>query len=399
MFFKAGKSAVNRPLVSVISGEEAFARRSKAALEASGRYRSEVAALPTGEAQGLQPSTPANLHIVELSTGDRTELAALERHMAAHSATPVIVVSKGLAENGARQFLKLGVADWLPCNCSDEELLNACDQALRSKYTNGPAVQARCIAFMSAVGGAGATTLSLAAVLALASKSRDRLRRMCAVDLDVQRGTLAEYANLLPALQLDEIASIPERLDRHLLGIMLTRHASGLAVLSAPASLTGAHGVNPEVIGRLLDLAAADFEELILDLPSCWQPWCEDIVGGLDAFYIVTEMTVTGLRQARRLAEMLQERGSFDTSRSVIVNKSRRFGGNVTRNQARAALGPLLAGFVSNGGDAVRRAQDRGAMLAALGSRARIVRDLAALLTAAQKSTPGQTITARSAHP
>jgi pilus assembly protein CpaE len=252
---------------------------------------------------------------------------------------------------------------------------------------------------MSAIGGAGATTLSLVAGLAFAAKGAQAPPRACAIDFDFQRGTLAEYANVLPALQLDEIASRPERLDRHLLEIMLTRGANGLAILSAPASLTNPHAVKPAVIGRLLDLAAAEFEQLVLDLPSCWNPWCEDIVRGLDRFYIVTEPTVTGLRQARRLAENIQKQCDYDLSGAVIVNKSWRFGSNVSRRQARGALGPLLAGFITDGGNTVRRVQDRGVMLQALEPRTRIARDVRALLAQPDTRPPDHAAIARSALP
>jgi hypothetical protein len=53
-------------------------------------------------------------------------------------------------------------------------------------------------------------------------------------------------------------------------------------------------------------------------------------------------------------------------SGTVIVNRSRRFFANVSRKQAREALGPLLAGFIPDVGNEVTRSQDRGAAIATL---------------------------------
>ena len=62
---------------------------------------------------------------------------------------------------------------------------------------------------------------------------------------------------------------------------------------------------------------------------------------GADAVYIVTEMTVIGLRQARRLAGMLKSGFDMEINASVIVNKRPWMGGGVSRQQASEALGPL----------------------------------------------------------
>ena len=382
MLTRTLRPATAKMLVSVVAGNAALARRLKAVLEATSSFHVEVS---SGSIAAIDPAKThlgqSALHVIEVSPDEPAQLAALERHMASlPTATPVIVISDGLAEYGARSFLKLKIADWLPSSCSDQELIVACEQALRPQKAGGAATQAQCIAFMSAVGGAGATTLGLAATTVLAGTRRDALRSCCEVDLDFQHSTLAEYLDLEPALQLDEINGRPERLDRHLLEVMLTRHSTQLVVLSAPPSLSTQQSVDPEVLGRLLELAASDFSHLVLDLPTHWQPWCDSIVRGLDALFIVTETTVTGVRQARRLAEMLQARCDLDMKGMVIANKARRFGGSLGRRQASDALGPLLAGFVSDATSVVRQAQDKGVMLSAVSSRNRVVRDLATIL-------------------
>ena len=155
------------------------------------------------------------------------------------------------------------------------------------------------------MGGAGATTLSLAAAAVLGGKSRAGLGQCCVVDLNFQTGVLADYLDLAPNLQFAEIAAAPERLDGHLLKVMLSRHSSGLAILAAPQSL-GVETIGPDLVGRLLDLAALQFEHIVIDLPRLWLPGTKNVVCGTDALYIVTELTVVGLRQACRFADLLE---------------------------------------------------------------------------------------------
>lgn len=396
MFTRSTKSNSSRLLVSVVCTDADLARRVSTALDRSGRYHAETVTGPVTDAKaGLAHAGFASLQILEIPAQDRQAIAFLEQHMRGVSlGTRVIVLSTGLAEESARRLIKLGIADWLPVDSSDAELLTACDQALEPAGGTSTG-QAHCTAFMSAIGGAGATTLAIAAAVAQSGGRREAPIRTCVVDLDLQHGTLAEYLDLAPALQLSEVTSRPDRLDRHLLEIMLSRHASGLAILSAPATLSGPGALKGEGFGQLLDLASANFDQLVIDLPSCWKAWCEDIVRGLDQFYIVTVPTVAGLRQARRLAEMVREGCGMDMSGTVIVNRSRRFGANVSRGQARDALGSLLAGYVTDAGGSIGHAQDRGQVISVMTPRARIVREVGGLIAERAKRKNGMTSTER----
>ena len=124
----------------------------------------------------------------------------------------------------------------------------------------------------------------------------------------------------------------------------------------------------------------------MIDVPSQWLPWRENILRGADEFYIVTELTVSGMRQARRLAEMLASMHGLDTTATVIVNKVPWMGGGVSRRHARDALGGLLAGFVSECGPLVHDAQNRGVMLSQVKRNNRVHSELAAILSHSAKT-------------
>src|SRR4029078_13327702 len=124
---------------------------------------------------------------------------------------------------------------------------------------------------------------------------------VCLIDLNLQSGAMADYLDLPANIQLEDIARNPDRLESHLLEVLLSRHASGVSLLAAPNSLTGFETVQSELVTRLLDLAASKFSNLVIDLPRQWLPWSESILRGADWFFITTELSVPGLRQARRL--------------------------------------------------------------------------------------------------
>ena len=92
-------------------------------------------------------------------------------------------------------------------------------------------------------------------------------------------------------------------------------------MFAAPPSFTGFEYADADLIGKLLNLASDKFEYVVVDMPRVWFPWCENIVRGSDDRFIVTQMTVSGLRQGRRTADMLEHSFGLDSRNSVIVNR------------------------------------------------------------------------------
>lgn len=364
-----------RQLVRVISADGGLAQRLGKVLDTARRFHIETTSGPLSRMAGADEfGAHASVIVVQLEGDDDGNLSKLEHFM--HSArppAPVIVVSGALSTEAARRLVRLRVSDWLPHDCSDEDLATACEKAVSPDGGRNRADRARCFAFFSAVGGSGATTLAINALAAVADKGKPA--RACLVDLDFQSGRLADYLDVEPNLDLTEISTTPERLDAQLLDVMLSRHASGVSVIAAPASLSAFTTVSSEAIGRLLDLASAKFDNLVLDMPPVWMPWCKPVVGGVDRFFIVTDLSVAGLRMARRLANLIANECEIDAARSVIVNKSSWRGtAGVRKRHARDILGEYLAGFVPNAGKRLLEEQNRG-MVIATNSAGKSVRD------------------------
>jgi pilus assembly protein CpaE len=389
MFSRPTKNTEQRLLVRVVTPDRALEQRVLAALEPTKQFF--VESLPVGlvEAEkALRQSAVPSLTIIELHHERRDELAALEDLIRAWPVPPrIIIITDGLAETAARKFLKLQISDWLPKHCSARDLLNACENVVHPAGALNGSRQARCIAYLPALGGVGNTTLSLATAAALSGKRRAPLASCCVVDLNLQAGSVADYLDLTPNLHVEEIAASPGRLDAHLLEVMLSRHRSGLAVLAAPPSLTGFERIDADLIGKLLNLASDKFEYVVIDMPRVWFPWCENIVRGSDDRFIVTQMTVSGLRQARRTADMLEHSFGLDSRNSVIVNRCPWLGrGGIKRRDALELLGERLAGFVTDCGQLVRGAQDRGVPLNEAKPSNRIETELRAILEASRKA-------------
>ena len=106
-------------------------------------------------------------------------------------------------------------------------------------------------------------------------KGNGQQSKTCLVDLDFQHGSCCDYLDLEPRLDLDEIEPRPDRLDRQLLEVMISEHPSGLKVIAAPSRPAEMRTFDFEVVTRLLDLVAAHFDNVVIDVPRTWFNWTD----------------------------------------------------------------------------------------------------------------------------
>ncbi|MCG8561370.1 MAG: response regulator receiver protein [Hyphomicrobiales bacterium] len=386
MLKKAPRETDTAVKVQLVTPDAAFEQRLTELFGRDGRFELATSRATAGEVdpEKLVGAHP-NVCLVEVDPDDAQELAALEQLMSRHlPGRPMIVVTEAFCGNAARKLFRLQVTDWVPKTASDNELLEACERAIQTENVSNRFTGAACYAFLPAAGGVGNTALAIQSAFLMAGKTQ-QFRSTCLVDMDFQWGSIADYLDLSPNLQLDEVASMPERLDEQLLEVMASRHQSGVAVLAAENALRDYGEIGVEFVGRMLDMASAKFDNVIIDIPRVWLPWTESVLLGCNKVYIVTEMTVPGLRHARRLIDAIDEKCGEEINTSVVVNRCRPrlIGGGVNSlrpKDAEALLGDKLGGFVTEDYRLVREAIDRGVPLCEVKRGNAIDKDLAGIL-------------------
>jgi pilus assembly protein CpaE len=320
----------------------------------------------------------ASLILVELDAGRPDRVAALQQ-LAAKLAgrIPVIVVTNVFNEVVGRQLLASRIADFLIKPVTPDDLVRACARASQGTMAAKPA-EAQICTFFPAAGGVGVTTLSIQAALLLMRAGSRNVSSTCLVDLDFQHGACADYLDLEPRLDLGEIEPRPERLDHQLLEVMLSHHASGLAVVAAPHRPAEMRTFDADIVTRLLDLVAAKFDHVVIDMPRTWFSWTDNVLLGSNKLFVVTETTVPGLRHARHLVDAITERLTDAVQPRVIVNRFDQgwFASGLRRADIKQALGEAFAGTIPNDYRLVREAIDRGVPLDEVKSRNPITADL-----------------------
>ena len=303
----------------------------------------------------------AGVVIVDLDAQHQDELVALHRLAnRLGGSPPLVAVTQGFDQTVARKLLQIRIADFLVKPVAPIDLVRACARAAKGS-SGEDAIEAQIYTFLPAAGGVGVTTLAIQTALSLLG-GKGNAASVCLVDLDFQHGACVDYLDLEPRLDLSEIEPRPERLDRQLLEVMLSHHGSGLAVISAPNRPAEMRSFDPLVVTRLLDLVSANFDYVVVDMPRTWFSWTDNVLQGSNKLFIVSEMTVPGLRLAKQLLSAIRERLGEGCNPQVIVNRfeQRMFAPGLRRADIEKALGPAFAGAIPNNYRIVREAIDRG---------------------------------------
>jgi pilus assembly protein CpaE len=354
-----------RTRVVILTADPAFDASARETFGASAAIDLSVVSGTLAAQADTLPLDGATVIVVDFDATGAEEMAALSRLMArVGSWPPVIAVTQKFDQDVARTLLQMHIADFLVKPVAPVDLVRACARVATA--SGGETTDAKIYTFLPAVGGAGVTTLAIQTAMVLLNSGGPRAKpSTCLVDLDFQHGAVADYLDLEPRLNLAEIEPRPDRLDRQLLEIMLSHHASGLAVVAAPNRPAEMRSFDPDVVTRLLDLVSSHFEYVVFDMPRTWFSWTDSVLLGSNKLFIVSETTVPALRHAKQLVAAIRERLGEGPNPQVVVNRfeQRMFSSGLRRNDIESALGQAFAGAIPNDYALVREAIDRGVPL------------------------------------
>ena len=381
---------VGKTQVVVLTGDAAFEAQSRQTFGASDQIALRIVASTLSAAGADFEVAGATIAVVDLDADPQGEMPALERLMMRIGAyPPVVVVTQAFDESVARTLLQMRVADFLIKPVSPVELVRTCARVARGSKP-AERTEAEIVTFLPAVGGAGVTTLAVQSAMMLLNSGQRGKASTCLVDLDFQHGACADYLDLEARLDLGEIEPPPERLDRQLLEVMLSHHPSGLAVVAAPNRPAEMRSFDPEMVTRLLDLVSSHFQHVVFDMPRTWFSWTDSVLLGSDKLFIVSQMTVPGLRHAKQLVDSVRERLTDGPQPQVIINRfeQRLFSSGLRKGDIEQVLGSDFAACIPNDYSLVREAIDRGIPLEEIRPSNKITQQLRKLILPAPTGKP-----------
>ncbi|MEP9388015.1 pilus assembly protein [Mesorhizobium sp. KR9-304] len=364
---------MHRKRIALYSSDMQFRREVAARLESLAIYDVQVAdaaAFLQGAASESRPS----VIILDVDDGDILLEPAIAAARASWSPIPVIAISAELAPDRIRSLVRINASDWLRKPLDGKDLLNA----VTFHDSGSHASRSRVLTFISASGGAGATTLALSAAKYLADKSAESAAGTCLVDLDFQSANCGAYLNLFNHFDIEGIVSQPERLDVELMDVIKLTRAPGFTMYSFERPSLPFDAKGREFVLRLLDLIAYRFEHVIVDLPNLETPWQNSVLSTSDEIFVVFELNVASLRQAKRLYTRIRELKGNAASVTLVINKHKRklFGNHFSRGELEKIFKAPHIKAVTFDRTLMADALNRAMLPAEIDGRARFNRDL-----------------------
>ena len=261
--------------------------------------------------------TTPNLLLVETKLNGQDALHELDRLAeVCDPTTKVVVVGRVNDVELYRELMRRGASEYLVAPLSPLQLI----EVIAGLYCEpGAKPVGRVIAFMSARGGAGSSTIAHNVGWCIAEEFSIHTT---IVDFDLPFGTTGLDFNDEAGQGVADALSAPERLDDVLLDRLLIKRGERLALFTAPASLERDYNAAPEAYEAVIDATRAITPCVIVDLPHTWTPWVKQCMIAADEIVIVATPDLASLRNAKNIMELVRHARPNDPPPRLLINQT-----------------------------------------------------------------------------
>ncbi|MEM9319409.1 MAG: AAA family ATPase [Pseudomonadota bacterium] len=308
----------------------------------------------------------------------------------------VILIADNVSTAGLHQLLKLGAHDFVPYPLPERALSDAIERvrqadidaaaaaaaapsaAQASQNLNSPAA---LFAIQKLAGGCGATTLAVNLAWELALLDKDA-PSVCILDLDLQSGSVATFLDLPRREAITELLSDTATLDEESFRQALVSYNDKVSIFTAPYEIVPLDMIGPEDVERILDLAKACFDVVIVDMPASIVAWTETVLTAADVFFAVMELDMRSAQNAMRFIKALQSEDLPLEKVNFALNRGPRMtdlNGKGRVKKLSESLGVSISTMLIDGGKQVTECSDHGATLAELAKKNPLRKDIVKL--------------------
>jgi len=257
-----------------------------------------------------------NLLIVETRLTGEEALGELDKLAeVCDPASKVIVVGRVNDVGLYRELMRRGASEYLVAPVAPLQLIEVI-AGLYSDRVSSPI--GKVVAFISARGGAGSSTLSHNVAWCIAEEMGIETT---IIDFDLPFGTCGLDFNDESSQGVADALAAPERLDDVLLDRLLLKRGEHLSLFTAPAALERDYDAMPEAYEAVIDSVRQSSPCVILDLPHGWSAWIRNCLIGADEIVVVATPDLTSLRNAKNLIEIVKNARPNDQAPRLILNQ------------------------------------------------------------------------------
>ena len=306
----------------------------------------------------------------------------------------VILIAEDVTPASLHQLLRAGADEFVPYPLPEGELQQAInrlktaskpqpvDEGKTAQLKTGINKEGAVFVAHGIAGGTGATTLAVNLAWELALLNPDESPNVCLLDLDLQFGSASTYLDLQRREAVFEMLSDTEAMDEDSFGQSLLTFENQLQVLTAPADMIPLDLVTPEDITRVIDMARAHFDYVVIDMPSTLVQWTETVLNAAHLYFVTMEMDLRSAQNTLRFKRALQSEELPVEKLRYVLNRAPKFtdlGGKARIKRLSESIDISVEVQLPDGGKPITQGADHGLPLATSATKNPLRREIAKL--------------------
>ena len=212
------------------------------------------------------------------------------------------------------------------------------------------------VAVMGTRGGVGSSTVAVNLSWLMAE---ERKQTTILLDLDLEFGTIALALDLEPTRGLREALENPTRIDSLFLSSATAKLTERLSVMATEETLRGDLNFNPNAIDLLFEALGRNNDHIVVDLPRSSFAVRQRVLDAATHVVLVTELSLSGLRDAIRLVAEVDEIAKGKPI-MVVVNRTGGSKQGMTVKEFQKALGRKITHQIPDEAKGINAAANTG---------------------------------------
>lgn len=250
----------------------------------------------------------------------------------------IILIADEVSPIALHQLLKLGADGFVPYPLPENALHEAIERlnqvpaaAAHADPVHAPAFKGKgdrdgvILPVHGLVGGAGATTFAVNLAWELANVQKEGAPRVCLLDLNFQFGSISTYLDLPRREAVYEMLSDTAAMDADTLLQAMVTFNDKLHVLTAPADMLPLDFVSSDDINRLLDVARANFDFVVIDMPGTIVQWTEAVLSHAHVYFALLELDMRSAQNTLRMIRALKAEELPYEKLRYVLNRAPKF--------------------------------------------------------------------------
>lgn len=335
----------------------------------------------------LEQSEAATLEFVAIAVDseDENDLSRITDIIRAARSrqVKVILIADQVSPIALHHLLRLGAEDFVPYPLPEGALGDA---IARVREPASPTVQLAAVpqpqpepqapafkakgdrdgvllAVHGLAGGVGTTTFATNLAWELATISKTDAPRVCLLDFSFQFGSVSTYLDLPRKDAVFDVLSDVANVDSDaFLQSMLTFNDK-LTVFTAPPDMLPLEMVTGEDVARLIDMAVANFDFVVVDMPATVVSWTETVLTRAHVYFALMELDLRSAQNVLRLVRALKAEDLPVAKLRFVLNRAPRFADLSGRSRVKRMAESLdidIEVQLPDGGRQITQANDHG---------------------------------------